>query len=142
MTSQQFFAGGASSRSTRVRSGNHRIHKPTTSSVPRPPITTDGTTPNHAAVTPDSNSPNWFDVPMKSALTADTRPRIASGVCNCTSDERTTTLTMSAAPMSARAASESTNERDTPNTIVRSPNSATAPNIRRPARRVIGLRAR
>jgi hypothetical protein len=45
---------------------------------------------------PDSNSPSWFDVPMKSELTALTRPRISSGVSSCTSEERTTTLTTSA----------------------------------------------
>ena len=39
-------------------------------------MTTDGTTPSHAAVTPDSNSPSWFDVPMNSELTALTRPRM------------------------------------------------------------------
>jgi len=37
---------------------------------------TDGTTPIHAARTPDSNSPSWFDVPKNSAFTALTRPRM------------------------------------------------------------------
>ena len=37
---------------------------------------------------PDSNSPSWFDVPMKIAFTALTRPRISSGVSSCTSASR------------------------------------------------------
>ncbi len=44
---------------------------------------------------------------MNRKLTAPTRPRIASGVANCTSDVRITTLTMSAAPMTASASTES-----------------------------------
>ena len=47
--------------------------------------TTAGTVPNHAAVTPDSNSPSSFEAPMNTALTALTRPRISSGVSSCTS---------------------------------------------------------
>ena len=58
-----------------------------------PPPTTDHTGPNHFAVMPDSNAPSSFDEPMKMALTADTRPRIASGVSTCTSVPRTTMLT-------------------------------------------------
>src|SRR5262245_10754102 len=44
-------AGGRTRRSARARSGNRRIHSSTTTSVPTPPITTEGTVPNHAAVT-------------------------------------------------------------------------------------------
>ena len=102
-----------------------RIHSATTSKVPMPPMTTDGTVPNHAAVTPDSNSPSWFDAPMNIELTADTRPRIASGVRNWTSDCRTTTLTMSAVPSTTSAASDNANERDNPNTMVATPKTAT-----------------
>ena len=39
-----------------------------------------------AAVAPDSNSPSWLLAPMKTELTAPTRPRMASGVSSCTSD--------------------------------------------------------
>jgi len=46
------------SESTSFSSLNHRIHSPATTSVPTPPSTTAGTVPNHAAVTPDSNSPS------------------------------------------------------------------------------------
>src|SRR5262249_50139031 len=52
-----------SKRSIRRRSGNSTIHTPATSSDPNPPITTDGTAPSHAAIRPDSNSPNVFDEP-------------------------------------------------------------------------------
>ncbi len=58
--------------------------------VPSPPISTAGTVPNRPAIIPDSNSPSWFDVPMNSELIAPARPRMSSGVCNCTSDVRTT----------------------------------------------------
>jgi hypothetical protein len=51
-----------------------------------------GTAPNSAAVNPDSNSPSWLDLPMKSEFTALTRPRMASGVRSCTNEKRTTTL--------------------------------------------------
>ena len=85
----------ASSREARVREvcpcrvlepidvpsgGNSRIQIRTTASVPRPPATTAGTVPSHAAVMPDSNSPSSFEAPMNSMLTALTRPRIGSGV--------------------------------------------------------------
>jgi len=55
---------------------------------------------------------------MNSMFTADTRPRKASGVANCTSDERMFTLTMSAAPMTNSADKDSTNDVESPNTIV------------------------
>ena len=85
-------------------------------SVPMPPITTAGTVPNHAAVTPDSNSPSWFDAPMNIELTADTRPRIASGVRSCTSDmPHDDADHVGDAPRTTSAASDSANERDTPN---------------------------
>ena len=37
--------------------GNSLTQSATMSIVPTPPITADGTVPNHAAVRPDSNSP-------------------------------------------------------------------------------------
>src|SRR5207247_10135127 len=98
-----------------------RIHNATPSRLPSPPIATDATVTNQAAVTPDSNSPSWFDAPMNIELTADTRPRIASGVRSWTSDCRTTTLTISAAPRTTSAESDSANERDNPNTMVATP---------------------
>jgi hypothetical protein len=68
-----------------------------------PPSSTDATGPSSAAVAPDSNSPSWLLAPMKTELTALTRPRMSSGVSSCTSVWRMTTLTMSAAPPSASA---------------------------------------
>lgn len=48
----------ATRRSARASAGKSRIHSSTTISVPMPPMITDGTVPNHAAVSPDSNSPS------------------------------------------------------------------------------------
>ena len=105
-----------------------------------PPSTTEPTGPSSAAVAPDSNSPSWFDPPMNTELTALTRPRISSGVSSCTSDWRITTLTMSAAPTTTNATSDSANDVDNPNTNVAAPYNATAPSSTWPARRVIGQR--
>ena len=53
---------------------------------------TAGTVPNHEAVSPDSNSPSWFELPMNIEFTALTLPRISSGVFSWTSDDLMTTL--------------------------------------------------
>ena len=86
-------AGSGSAASGKVsrsrRTGKRRIQTPVTTSVAAPPNTTARTRPNQAAVTPDSNSPSSFEAPMKTALTALTRPRISSGVSSCTSRWRT-----------------------------------------------------
>ena len=79
-----------------------------------------------AAVAPDSNSPSWLDAPMNTESTALTRPRIASGVSSWIIVWRTTTLTMSAAPVTHSAASDSANEVDRPKTSVARPNTAIA----------------
>src|SRR5262249_11184139 len=63
-------------------SGNIHHQTATTAIVPNPPITTDGTVPNHSAVRPDSKPPNSFDPPTNNRSTALTRPRIASGVAS------------------------------------------------------------
>ena len=97
--------------------------------------------PNSEAVRPDSNSPNWFDVPTNIEFTADTRPRMASGVCSCTSDERTTMESTSEAPSTASARSDSGKEVDRPKATVARPKSATARNIFTPARLASGCRA-
>jgi len=57
------------------------------------PATTEMTGPNSAAVVPDSKAPSSFEEPMNTLFTADTRPRFSSGVSNCTSVCRTSTLT-------------------------------------------------
>ncbi len=97
-----------------------------TTRVPIPPNTTAGTVPNHCAVTPDSNCPNSFDVPMKIMSTAVTRPRISSGVASCVRVARMITLIMSLAPSSSSAISETVRLRETPKMIVKIPNPATA----------------
>ena len=110
--------------------------------MPAPPITTEPTGPNSAAVAPDSNSPSWLDAPMKIELTAATRPRMASGVSSCTKVWRVTTLTLSAAPVTASASSDRPKCSDRPNTTVATPNTATAPSSLPPTRRCKGQRAR
>ena len=106
------------SRSRCASSGKKRLQSRTTSKVPIPPISAAGTVPNQAAVTPDSNSPNSLDVPMNMALTALTRPRISSGVSNCTSVERMTTLNMSDQPSTTSAANDRTNDVERAKTMV------------------------
>jgi hypothetical protein len=58
---------------------------------------------------------------MNTEFTALTRPRISSGVSTCTSVIRITTLTMSAPPLTASAASESGNECDIPKARIARP---------------------
>src|SRR4029077_15587983 len=90
-----------------------------------PPATTEMTGPNSAAVNPDSNAPNSFDVPMKILFTDETRPRISSGVISCTIDPRMITLTLSNAPRRKSTPSDNQNIFDKPNTIVAAPNPVT-----------------
>ena len=72
---------------------------------------------------------------MNSELTAVTRPRISSGVSSCISVTRMTTLMASAPPMIASAAHASQNDPDNANTMVATPNTATAANSMRPTLR-------
>src|ERR1043165_4076411 len=108
--------------------GNSFIQNPTTSSVPMPPKTTAGTVPIRAAVVPDSNSPNSLEAPMNSMETAETRPRITSGVESWIRLPRILTLTMSDAPNTNSASSDSGNQVERPNTMVAMPKTATAAN--------------
>src|SRR6202035_4825327 len=117
---------------------NTRAHNTVTSSVAAPPRTIAGTRPNHAAVTPDSNSPSSFDAPMNTAFTALTRPRISSGVFNCTSNERMNTLIMSPTPSTTRAVIATQNVWVKPNTTVAPPNAATPTNMVAPTCRETG----
>ena len=100
-----------------------------------------GTKPNHAAVVPDSNSPNSFDAPINTEVTALTRPRISSGVCSCTSSERTNTLIMSPIPNMTNAIMATQNKCVSPNTTVAMPNAATPANIVTPTLRETGRNA-
>src|SRR5581483_8612513 len=77
---------------------------------------------NNAAVNPDSNAPNSFDVPMKILFTDETRPRISSGVTNCTMEPRMITLTLSNAPTRNNSPSDNQNILDKPNRTVAIPN--------------------
>src|SRR5437870_12664588 len=69
---------------------------------------------NNAAVKPDSSAPNSFEVPIKMLFTAETRPRISSGVTSCTMVPRMITLTPSNAPIKNSIARQNQNTRDTP----------------------------
>src|ERR1051325_10112211 len=106
-------------------SGQRHATPRTTTIVPIPPATTEITGPNTAAVNPDSSAPNSLDVPMKILFTDDTRPRITSGVTNCTIDPRMITLTLSKAPRRKSTPSDNQNTFDKPNTIVATPNALT-----------------
>src|SRR5262245_3505383 len=68
-----------------------------------PPRTAAGTAPRRRATTPDSNSPNSLEEPIKMELTAEILPRIESGEESCTAAVRTTMLTLSKAPLKPRA---------------------------------------
>ena len=70
----------------------------TMSKVMLPPNITDGTVPKSLAAVPDSNAPISFDEPINIEFTADTRPRILSGVNNCIMVLRIITLMLSKAP--------------------------------------------
>src|SRR5205823_10755854 len=98
----------------------------TTMIVPTPPATTEKIGPKKWATEPDSNPPNSFDVPINRLLTAETRPRISSGVSSCTRVCRTTTLTLSTAPQTKSIANDSQNDRERPKTTVARPNPVTA----------------
>src|SRR5262245_37428274 len=93
----------------------------TTTIVPKPPEPTENTGPIQCATNPDSNPPNSFEVPMNRLFTADTLPRFSSGVSNCTSVWRTTTLMLSVAPQAKSINNEHTNDVENPNPIVANP---------------------
>ena len=115
-----------SSFSTSRSVGNSFIHNSAIAIVPTPPSTAAGIAPNSAAVTPLSNWPSWLEALMNRKFTAPTRPRISSGVASCTSEKRITTLTMSAAPSTASASTDSHIQCDSANTMVATPNTITA----------------
>ena len=75
---------------------------------------------------------------MKMMFTAATRPRIESGGSVWMRVWRTTTLTLSNAPVSASMAKLSQNEVLSPKTTVAAPNPATASSIARPDRSIGG----
>ncbi len=75
---------------------------------------------------------------MNSMDTALTRPRMVSGVDSWIRLPRTFTLTMSEAPSTNSASSDSGNQVDRPNTMVATPKIATAANILPPTRVLSG----
>lgn len=141
LPSERFGVGGARRhwpqcrRSRCARLGNSFIHAPVTTRVPIPPRTTAGTVPNQCAVSPDSNSPSWFEAPMNRPFTALTRPRISSGVSSCTKAPRMTMLTMSAAPSTTSTPRDSQNDFDRPKAMVARPKMPTERNMIRPTLR-------
>jgi hypothetical protein len=111
---------------------------PVTIMEPMPPTTTARTAPHHCAVTPLSNSPNSFEAPINSQFTALTRPRISGGVASCRMLVRTTTLTMSLAPIIQSASRLTHIVCDNPNTTVDAPKMPTHVSISLPAECLIG----
>src|SRR3954464_12852424 len=101
--------------------------------VAAPPDTTENTGPRYWLTIPDSNPPSSLEVPMNKLFTAETRPRISSGVSNCTNVCRTMTLTLSANPQINSIASDNQYDREMPKAIVAAPNTATAKINERPA---------
>src|SRR6266513_482254 len=106
-------------------SGHHIATPRTTRIVPIPPPTTETTGPNNAAVKPDSSAPNSFEVPMKMLFTAETRPRISSGVISCTIEPRMITLTLSNAPIRNNKPSDNQSALDKPKRMVAMPQPVT-----------------
>ena len=77
---------------------------------------------------------------MNTISTAFTRPRSASGVASATIVARMFMLIMSAKPLTASAASESANERESPKTTMLAPKTPTTTSSVRPASRCSGRR--
>ena len=75
---------------------------------------------------------------MKILFTAETRPRISSGVTSCTMDPRIMTLTLSKAPARKSMPNDSQNAFEKPNPIVARPNPVTHQSNVWPARRMGG----
>ena len=75
------------------------------------------------------NSLISLDAPVNTELTALTRPRISSGVAICINVVRIFTLTMSAAPRTAIATSDTHRISDSPNATVQIPKTTTVPNM-------------
>src|SRR5262249_40947203 len=122
----QSFAPAPSSLPKRRSCGEDSATAATTISVPRPPLTTEKIGPKSAATVPDSNRPSSFDALMNIPLTAETLPRISSGVRIVASGWRTTTLMLWNARVSNNIPSESQKFREKPKTRVAGPKPATA----------------
>ena len=106
----------------------------TTTRVPIPPATTEVMGPKILAVRPLSNPPSSLLAPTKMLLTAETRPRMESGVRTWTRVWRTRTETLSKTPVRKSMVIESQKYLERPKTMVAMPNPATAQRSDRPAR--------
>lgn len=100
------------SRPNRGISGQYHATAATTKTVAIPPETTEKTGPRYCATKPDSKPPSSLEVPINRLFTDETRPRIASGVSNCTSVCRTITLMLSAHPQTNSQNTEGQNHRE------------------------------
>ena len=98
----------------------------TTPRVSSAPIQTERTVPSRVAATPLSKAPNSFDEPMKTVLTAATRPRIASGANSRVMARRTTTLMPSHMPATTSIANERMKLSDSAKAIMAQPKPAMA----------------
>ena len=74
---------------------------------------------------PARRAPISLEEPMKIWFTAVTRPRRESGLSRCTRDGRTTTVTLSNAPVKNSASSERQNQWERPKTTMAATNPAT-----------------
>src|SRR5437016_3320490 len=133
------------SRPNFLISGQINAMTRTTRTVAMPPETTEiiapveivlpNFGPNKSATMPDSVPPSSFDVPIKRLLTAETRPRISSGVSNCTSVCRTITLMLSANPQTKSIANDNQKILEKPKTTVATPKTITDQSSAGPALR-------
>ena len=91
-----------------------------------PPNTTEGTTPNILAANPLSNWPSlvYFEF-INIELTLLTRPRMWSGVFNCMTVPRMTTLTPSSMPATSKAKKDRINHLDNANNMMHMPKPLT-----------------
>ena len=101
----------------------------------QPPKTTEGTSPMSRAARPLSKAPISLLEPMKTWFTEETRPSMCSGVSVCSRVARSTTLTLSTAPLAASRRQLSRKLRLRAKAMVARPKAATQISSVRPARR-------
>ena len=87
--SARICGSGATKRSARRRLGKSHAQMPVTPTASAPPPTTAITGPNREPARPARNSPSSLEAEMNRPDTAETRPRMASGVWSWMSEERT-----------------------------------------------------
>src|SRR5450631_2179861 len=112
---------------------------PTDTRQARPPDTTENLGVVTAATDPDSTSPSRGPLATTRLKTADTRPRIASGVRVWVMVDRQTALTLSAAPASANSTAAGQSAVMNPAAAIANPQTATAASTIRPRRRALAI---